>query len=299
VPRSSGTHRLTPARARTVLVGYETALARSTLAPPSRRVYRSRVAGYLAWLSSQPLAGADPLADAYARNRAVGAYRDWLKSSQDAKPSTINAVLTALDHFYTHLQLGPVPTAREELMSGARRILNEEEQLRFLAAVERHVSARDRAIAYSLFYTGLRVAELVALDRVDIRLVGKQSHLVVKEPVRRIPLQPQPQPVLREWVRERTEWVAHTDALFLNQRGGRLSSRSVDDVVLRIGHDAGLNARRAEQPVTPHVLRHTFARRLLREGTAIERVAELMGHKRLDTTQKYQLGDSADIHGRA
>jgi integrase/recombinase XerC len=269
---------------RAILAEYETALARSTLAPPSRRVYQSRVAGYLSWLSARGYRGADPLADAYARNQAVGAYRAWLKTQ--AKPSTVNAVLTALDHFYTHLQLGPIPSPREELLSGARRVLDEDEQKQFLRSIERNLPSRDRAIAYSLFYTGLRVAELVALDHTDVRLAGERSRVDVRgEPARQVPLQPPPRPVLRDWLRERGS--PGTDALFVNRRGGRLSSRSVDDVVLRLGTDAGLNDRTDSRPVTPHVLRHTFAHRLLRQGNSVEQVAALLGHKRLDTTQRY------------
>lgn len=269
---------------RAVLTEYETTLARSELAPPSRRVYYSRVAGYLSWLSVHGYRGADPLADAYARNQAVGAYRAWFKTH--AKPSTVNAALTALDHFYTHLQLGPVPSPREELLSGARRILDDDEQQQFLRSIERNLSSRDRAIAHSLFYTGLRVAELVALDRTDVRLAGERSRIDVRgEPSRRIPLQPPPRPVLREWLRDRGSPA--TGALFVNRRGGRLSSRSVDEVVLRLGRAAGLNERAHDRPVTPHVLRHTYAHRLLHEGTSVEQVATLLGHKRLDTTQKY------------
>lgn len=266
-----------------VLAEYETALARSALAPPSRRVYHSRVAGYLSWLAAHGYRDADPLADAFARNQAVAAYRTWLK--ERAKPSTVNAALTALDHFYTHLQLGPVPSPREELLSGARRILDEGEQRQFLRAVERNVSSRDRAIAYSLFYTGLRVAELVALDRTNVRLAGERSRIDVPgSSARQVPLQPPPRPVLRDWLRDRG--TQDTNALFVNRRGGRLSGRSIDDVVLRIGHAAGLNER-AARPVTPHVLRHTYAHRLLRQGMSVEQVAALLGHKRLDTTQKY------------
>jgi integrase/recombinase XerC len=281
-------HRLSPARLRTVLAEYETALARSALAPPSRRVYHSRVAGYLSWLSAQGYRGADPLADAYARNQAVAAYRAWLK--ERAKPSTVNAVLTALDHFYTHLRLGPVPSPREELLSGARRVLDDDEQRQFLRSIERNLSSRDRAIAYSLFYTGLRVAEMVGLDHTDVRLAGERSRIDVRgESARRVPLQPPPRPVLRDWLRDRGS--QSTDALFVNRRGGRLSSRSIDDLVLRIGHAAGLNERGPDRPVTPHVLRHTYAHRLLHQGMPVEKVAALLGHKRLDTTQKYLLHD--------
>lgn len=269
--------RLSSARVAALLAEYDVALGRSALSGPTRRVYRSRVAGFLDWLVAEERS-VDAVSQAEGRNEAVRDYRRWLRRHRQA--TTVNAALTALDHFYTHLKLGPAPTPREELAGGARRVLDADEQRAFLQAVERHLSTRDRAIAHSLFYAGLRVAELVNLDLPDVLLTPERGRLIV--PGREIPLHPHPGPSLQEWLGERGRAGAGQQAVFLNRRGGRLTSRSVDQVIRQAGATAGL-----EDSITPLVLRRTFAQRLLQDGTAIEQVARLMGHARLDTTRRY------------
>jgi integrase/recombinase XerC len=288
--------------AQAVLEAYESSGAMSTLADQSRRAYRSRVAGYLSWLTSaeiggSDLGGGDPLSDLRARDRAVEEYRSWVVSERRARPSTVNAMLTALDHFYGHLGLGPATVGREEQPEPAPRILDEGQQSRFLRAVARSASLRDRAIASTLYYTGVRVAELVSLDLPDVVVSRQSGRVVVRAPDdrsgrrhRAIPLDAEPVHVLRGWKRERRTWAGadRLPALFLNRRGGRLTPRSVDDLVVRLGREAGIaaDAQGAAQ-VTPHVLRHTVAARLLRGGADIMAVADLMGHKSLDTTRRY------------
>lgn len=280
---------LTDSRARRVLAEYELALHRSNLSPQSRRVYRSRVAGYLGWLCDHSVRG-DPLAEPEARNRAVHEYRAWMKRRRRAAPSTVNAVLTALDHFYAHLQLGPAPTRREELAAGARRVLDPDEQRAFLQAVHSKLPPRDRAIAHALFHTGLRVAELVTLDVPDLLRAEDRTLVVVTG--RRLLLEPAP---MSDWLRERAQWTGadRTDAVFINRRGGRLSGRSVDHLITQAAARAGLDTA-----VTPLVLRRTFAQRMLGQGRAIEEVAALMGHARLDTTRRYATTGGPDVHAR-
>lgn len=277
-------------RARAVLAEYDLALSRSGLSDSSRRLYRSRVAGYLRWLvESDSASPGDPFGDAPARNDAVREYRMWLKNERQVRPSTVNAALTALDHFYTHLQLGPIPHPREELDSGARRILDRDEQQEFLRAVEKNLSARDKAVAYALFYTGLRVAELVTLDLPHLRRNSDDTLIAITMPPRELPLEEPSGPVLRQWLDERQQWTnaEHTPAVFINQRGGRLTDRSVDDLIVRTSAAAGLNTTSGAAPVTPKVLRRTFAHRMVNRGTDLERLAILLGHRRVDTTRRY------------
>lgn len=76
-------------------------------------------------------------------------------------------------------------------------------------------------------------------------------------------------------------------ALFLNRAGGRLSGRSIDTVLTRLGGEAGLY-------LPAHVLRHTFVTNLVRTGHDVVLVAELAGHRRLDTPRRYSLPSAAD-----
>jgi len=87
----------------------------------TRRAYASRLAGYLRWLDGAAIpaagdpTGADPLADAWARDFAVRDYRTWLLTVAKRSPATINAHLTAIDAFYTHLGLGAAHADRIDL----------------------------------------------------------------------------------------------------------------------------------------------------------------------------------------
>lgn len=290
-----------PDRARAVLAEYERALAGAPLAPQSRRAYRSRVAGYLRWLTTATATG-DPLSDAGARDRAVARYRTYLATVHSARPTTVNAVLTALDHFHLHLRLGKAALPREEVPASVRRALPLDAQHRLLRAAD-ELPARDRAIAYTLLYTGVRVSELVALDVPDLRPVDRPDRLVVparasgsgraageghRAGPREIPLHRAPRPALRAWLAERRRWSAadRVPALFLNRRGGRLSTRWVDDLIARLGERAEV-ADHGRPHLTPQTLRHTFGTRLAGAGADPVLVASLMGHRRLDSVHRY------------
>jgi len=91
-------------------------------------------------------------------------YKTTLRVDHLAKPSSVN-LAAAVDHFYRFLELPTPQVAREDLPTQAPRALEPPEQKRFLRAVERCSSVRDRAIALLLFYTGLRISECVALTK--------------------------------------------------------------------------------------------------------------------------------------
>jgi site-specific recombinase XerD len=137
------------------------------------------------------------------------------------------------------------------------------------------------------FYAGTRISETVGLDIDDVRLSARKGSLRIYgkgERAREVPIHPQLRAVLTGWLSERPDWpgAADTPALFLNQRGRRLSVRGAHDIITGIVAAAAL-----EDDITAHVLRHTFATTLVRGGTDLVTVAELLGHARLETTRGY------------
>ncbi len=154
---------------------------------------------------------------------------------------------------------------------------------------------RDRAILELLYAAGLRVSELVGLDLGDVELREGLVRVVGKGRKERIvPFGRRAAEALETYFEARRKRVrsaslsaqpgrrSAADAVFLNVRGGRLTSRSVGNIVDRY-------VRRLAQrlKVHPHTLRHTFATHMLDAGADLRSIQELLGHESLSTTQKY------------
>lgn len=150
------------------------------------------------------------------------------------------------------------------------------------APVDAGLPQRDRAIVELLYSSGLRLAELAALnvdalDGGELRVTGKGGKTRV------VPVGAKAREALTVWRRARAALAAESEqALFVGRNGRRLSMRSIQ---LRLKHwarRAGLDGR-----VHPHRLRHSFATHLLEESGDLRAVQELLGHANLSTTQVY------------
>ena len=265
---------------------YAGALARAPLAALTRRTYVSKVRGYLMWLATVDLDG-DPLGEPNARDWAVRDYRTWLVTVAKRAPATVNNTLAAIDDFYTRHGLGPATADRLDLPTQAPRALDDKAVLRWLRAINAHPAPRDRVLALLPFYAGLRIAETVALDLDDIALSARKGTLRVRgkgTTVREVPIHPQLRAELALWLGERPNWPGAdtSPALLLNRRGARLSVRGASNIIATIAANAGL-----DDGITAHVGRHTFATTLVRGGTDLVVVADLLGHARLDTVRAY------------
>jgi len=187
-----------------------------------------------------------------------------------------------------------VNATRADLPKSAPRALSRRTAVRFLRAVEQRPSPRDQALALIPFYAGARIAETVGLDVDDVKISARKGTLRILGKggkVREVPLHPALRAVLADWLAERGDWPgAHGAALFLNQRGGRLSARGAGDIITAIATDAHLDG----EGVSAHPLRHTFVTTLVRGGTDLVTVAELAGHARLETTRAYSLPTDED-----
>jgi len=230
-----------------------------------------------------------------ARDHVARDFKRCLKVERGWKPSSVNLALAAVDSFNRFLGLGAANVAREPVAQAAPRALSEQEQRALLRAAE-DAKPRDDAIVVLLLYTGLRLGELAALDLADVRLSARKGIVVVRsgkgDAYREVPLNRPVREAMESWLAFRRahvvdDEVAGDRALFTAARGTRLSRRAIDRVVRSAGARAGIT-------LSAHVLRHTWVTNLVRDGHDVVLVAELAGHRRLETTRRYSLPSHAD-----
>lgn len=156
---------------------------------------------------------------------------------------------------------------------------------------DERLARRDRAILELLYAAGLRVSELVGLDWQAIDLSARVLRVVGKgNKERMVPFGRKAADALREWLevweslRSKAAEAAggESEPVFLNFLGGRLSDRSVRNII-----DRWVDQAAVARGVHPHTLRHTFATHLLEAGADLRTIQELLGHSSLSTTQKY------------
>jgi len=145
---------------------------------------------------------------------------------------------------------------------------------------------RNQAILEVLYASGVRVSEIVGLNLDTVNLASGELRVLGKGNKERITLLGQPAiATLKKYIDKARPQLMRkhvTNAVFLNRFGGRLSTRSIDEIVRKAGIAAGL-----QQTVTPHLLRHTFATHMLNGGADLRVLQELLGHENLVTTQIY------------
>ncbi len=185
----------------------------------------------------------------------------------------------------------PLPKEQRHLPS----IISELDINRFLDNFPNNtfLDYRDRTIFELLYASGIRISELtgLTLDQIHfssglMRILGKGK----KE--RLVPLHEKSLQNLKQYLIQRnTHSLPEEDALFINNRGGRLSSRSVERILIKRFFDITGSAR----PVFPHLFRHSFATHLLQRGANLRMIQELLGHSHLSTTQKYTSLNYTDL----
>jgi integrase/recombinase XerC len=162
------------------------------------------------------------------------------------------------------------------------------------------IGRRDRAILELFYASGLRLSELVGLDLDDVNLSARMVRVLGKGGKERlVPFNKNAAAAIRaslaDWekgsgVFSRDRRGKDSRPLFLNYRGGRLTTRSVDRLVRR--YVAMCSTRFG---ISPHALRHSFATHLLERGADLRAIQELLGHARLSTTQRYTHLNAAQL----
>jgi len=220
--------------------------------------------------------------------------------------SSINRVLSTLRSFYGYLErehevqnpMKDVESRKIPLRLPKALTVSEITQLIEASFNEDNVvSLRDKAILELLYSTGARVSEIVGINLNDISMMKSESSevRVIKlrgkgSKERIVPMGSFSVKALDDYlVRVRPNLLARnsknkSDALFLNQRGSRISRQSAWQIVVDSAKRCGLS-----EGISPHVFRHSFATHLLDGGADIRVVQELLGHSSVTTTQIYTL----------
>jgi integrase/recombinase XerC len=232
--------------------------------------------------------GADP---AQADPQRLRRYSAWL-NGQGYSASTVARRLASLRSFFRYLRrrgiLAADPSAGLRNPKQPRRLprlLRVDEVICLLDGVPTDTppGVRDRTMLEALYGGGLRVSELVGLNVDDLDF--DQSLVRVRGKGRRERLAPLGQVAfdwLKRWLLLRQPKRPYEKAVFLNNRGTRLTTRSVGRLLEGHLSRAGL-----VNTASPHTLRHSFATHLLDRGADLRSVQELLGHRNLTTTQIY------------
>ena len=270
----------------------ERGLSRNTL-----DAYRRDLGRYAVFLAKRGIR--DPLR---AGEADIAAFVGYLSTSEYAPgkrylASSVARALAAVRSFHRFLVREGTATSdpartvsRPRVPRNLPRPLTIDEVEKLIAAPGKDgpVALRDTAILETLYGAGLRISELVSLDVDDIdvdegsvRAMGKGS----KERI--VPLGRYGVRALQAYLTRARPSLAKRGsrgALFLNQRGGRLTRQGSTNIVKQMASRAGIRKR-----VTPHMLRHSFATHLLEGGADVRVVQELLGHASVATTQVYTL----------
>lgn len=236
----------------------------------------------------------------------IGEFLDHLQRDRGNSVGTRNARLAAVhslfryaatvhpEHAATIQRVLAIPPKRGD--QPVITYLTDTEAEALLAAPDQRTwtGRRDHALLALAIQTGLRVGELTALTRTDVHL-GRAAHVGCRGKGRKhriTPLTGEVQRTLQAWLAENPGQPA--DPLFLSRRGGPLSS---DAVTQRLATHTATAARYcptlAGKTVTPHVLRHTAAMRLLHAGVDTTVIALWLGHEKVSTTKIYVHADLA------
>jgi site-specific recombinase XerD len=244
----------------------------------------------------------------------VRLYRQHLITVLRRKPATVNRHLASLSALMVwgrktgRIEHNPTEDVRgvPQVEHGPRS-LDKKEQYALQRAIEKDLQLsrirypkrwlthqRDASLTILLLHTGLRLSEALSLRLDDLQLMDRKGQVTVRQGKGgkscTVPLNVDARKALQNW-----QSVRPVDAgtfLWVGLENGStqaLSSRSVQRALLRIGEAAGLDR------LTPHVLRHTFAKNLIDAGVGLEKVAALLGHANLNTTRIYVTPNQRDL----
>ena len=278
------------------------------------RAYESDVSQFFTCLAAEKARPVSTLSAADFDTMAVRGFLAELYRRGNSRASAGRklAAVRAFGRFLRRegvLQQDPgalVGTPRGEQKIPAHLDIDEMAKLLESPDVSTPLGRRDRAILELFYASGIRLSELVGLDLDDVNLSARMVRVLGKGGKERIvPFNKSATAALKAYLSDRECWFGGAPAgaagrsgrqsrlrhpLFLNYRGGRLTTRSVDRLVRRY-----VTLCSTRYGISPHALRHSFATHLLERGADLRTIQELLGHARLSTTQRYTHLNTAQL----
>ena len=221
-------------------------------------------------------------------------YLFYLYEEKKNQASSVSRKISAIRRFYQYLSnqdiaqnssfsLLKLPKKEKKLPKFFA--YNELEELFCIPDQSTPLGQRDAVILEMLYATGIRVSELVGIEVEDIHLADKTIHILGKGNKERIVYFNQATANrLKKYLADGRKILNQKQLsfLFLNQHGGQLTARGVEDILERIIQKTSLNKH-----ISPHMIRHSFATHLLNEGCDLLSVQQLLGHESLSATSIY------------
>ncbi len=239
-------------------------------------------------------------------------YRQRLLTVENRAANTVNRKLASLSALMQWaLNSGKIPSDPTQKIKLVRKVesapkwLDKREQFALSRAIEHDLQLaklrypkrwvtrrRDASLVLFLLNTGLRLGEAVSLQVKDVHLSARRGSVLVRNgkgnKQRSIPLNNEARQALRDWFEVRPE-SQYVWTVVEGDIGSSLSGRTVQRLICRYAQDASLD------DLTPHVLRHSFAKNLVNAGVGLEKVAALLGHGNLNTTRIYVTPSEKDL----
>ena len=264
------------------------------VSPHTLRAYHRDLSRFIDFLSCDPLDTSVSAEPPPVQRITASRIRLYLGSLLEAElgPSTMARHLSTLRSFFRWLEdLGYIEENPCVGLRGPRkaqklpRFLEEDEVERLLKAPcpDDRNEDRDRAILETLYSTGCRVSELVAIDLKHLQLDRGLVLLHGKGKKQRYAMLGKPAvESLEQYIMFKTSKGFNAEAVFVNKHRKRISDRSIRRIL-----DKFLLRAEIHSPCSPHTLRHSFATHLMRRGADLRTVQELLGHASLGSTQIY------------
>ena len=240
-------------------------------------------------------------------------YKQYLLVVKRRKASTINRRLAALSAWMDWaldqrvIEIDPTEKIRMiKKEADAPKWLDKREQFALQRAIEKDLQIskirypkrwltrrRDASMSIFMLNTGLRLNECITLHLGDVRISSRKGLVMVlngkggKE--REVPLNTEARKAVEAWLNVRPGKGEYLWVAVESDEDGKLTGRTVQRMLKRYAQEAGLDE------LTPHMLRHTFAKNLVNNNVGLATVAKLLGHSKLDTTKVYITPDKKDL----